>query len=137
MMKKCKTYSKKAVSLLLTLVMLLSVFPLTIISTEAASNEKTIYDYLTKTMKLNSAAACGVLANLEKESSFNPKSSYKESGGFISYGICQWNRGRLDNLKSYCSKNKYDYTTLNGQLHFLEYELKNSYKSVYNFFSSL
>ena len=137
MMKKCKTYSKKAVSLLLTLVMLLSVFPLTIISTEAASNEKTIYDYLTKTMKLNSAAACGVLANLEKESSFNPKSSYKESGGFISYGICQWNRGRLDNLKSYCSKNKYDYTTLNGQLHFLEYELKNSYKSVYNKLTSV
>lgn len=37
-------------------------------ATPAAGNEATIYKYLTATMGLNKAAACGVLANLQAES---------------------------------------------------------------------
>ena len=100
----------------------------------ANTNAKAINDYLKNTMGLNPAACAAVLANIRAESSFDPHNSYTESGGFISYGICQWNRGRLDNLKSYCANNGYDYTTLTGQLHFFDYEIKTSYyrERVYN-----
>jgi len=106
----------------------------------AASNEQTIYDYLTKTMGFNTAIACGVLANIEKESGFDPTNSYMESDGYISYGICQWHKGRYDNLKSYCSKNGYSYSSLTGQLHFMEYELINSpgdTGSIYKYLTSI
>ena len=93
------------------------------------SNEATIYKFLTGTMGLNTAAACGVLANIEAESSFNP-TVYGDNG--TSYGICQWHNSRFTNLKNWCSKNGYNYQTINGQLNFLHHELKNSYPSVWN-----
>lgn len=95
-----------------------------------SANEKKVYDFIVGTMKLNSAAACGIMANIQYESSFNPN-ALGDKG--TSYGICQWHASRWDNLKNYCSKYGYDSTTLEGQLHFLEYELKNSYRTkVYN-----
>lgn len=93
------------------------------------SNEATIYKFLTGTMGLNTAAACGGLANIEAESSFNP-TVYGDNG--TSYGICQWHNSRFTNLKNWCSKNGYNYQTINGQLNFLHHELKNSYPSVWN-----
>lgn len=93
------------------------------------SNESTIYKFLTGTMGLNTAAACGVLANIEAESSFNP-TVYGDGG--TSYGICQWHNGRFTSLKNWCNKNRYNYQTINGQLNYLQYELKNSYPSVWN-----
>ena len=93
------------------------------------SNESTIYKFLTGTMGLNTAAACGVLANIEAESSFNP-TVYGDSG--TSYGICQWHNGRFTSLKNWCNNNGYNYQTINGQLNYLQYELKNSYPSVWN-----
>ena len=64
------------------------------------------------------AAACGILANLRRESNFNPTS------GSSYYGIVQWGGGRKSNLISFCSQNGYSYSSLEGQLHFLAYELK-------------
>lgn len=93
------------------------------------SNESTIYKFLTGTMGLNTAAACGVLANIEAESSFNP-TVYGDGG--TSYGICQWHNGRFTSLKNWCNNNGYNYQTINGQLNYLQYELKNSYPSVWN-----
>ena len=82
------------------------------------SNEQKCYLFLTREMKLNTAAACGILANLRRESNFNPTS------GSSYYGIVQWGGGRKSNLISFCSQNGYSYSSLEGQLHFLAYELK-------------
>ena len=89
------------------------------------SNELPIYNYVTGTMGLNVAAACGVLANLYAESGFDPN-AVGDNG--TSYGICQWHDtstgvGRWTNLKNYCNSNGYNWQTLNGQLRFLQYEL--------------
>lgn len=92
-------------------------------------NESKIYRFLTETMGLNTAAACGVLANIEAESGFN-HTVYGDEG--TSYGICQWHNSRFTNLKDWCSKNGYNYQTLEGQLNYLQYELKTSYPYVWN-----
>lgn len=112
---------KRVLSLLLVLVMIVSLAP---ISALAESNVQQIYNYLTGTMGMNSAAACGVLANIERESSFNPHAECVDTNGLTSYGICQWNGDRYTALKNYCSSRGYDYTTLSGQLKYLQYELE-------------
>ncbi|MCD8048108.1 MAG: phage tail tip lysozyme, partial [Clostridia bacterium] len=98
------------------------------------SNEQIVYDFLIDEMGLNAAAACGVLANIRAESSFNPN-ALGDSG--TSYGICQWHNSRWTNLKNYCNNNGYDWTTLEGQLHFLYYELVSSYAEVWNYLNSV
>lgn len=92
----------------------------TVFTSSAKSVEETIFDFLINRMDFNSAAACGVLANIEKESSFNPN-IYGDNG--TSYGICQWHASRFTNLKRYCEEHSLDYTSLEGQLEFLNYEL--------------
>lgn len=88
------------------------------------SNEQKCYLFMTREMGLNSAAAAGVLANIYKESSFNP------ACGSSFYGLCQWGGGRLTKLKDFCSGNGYSVSSLEGQLRFMWHELKNSYPSV-------
>lgn len=96
-----------------------------------SSNESTIYKFLKNEMGLNTAAACGVLANIQSESSFNPTASIIDTNDKISYGICQWNGPRFDLLKEYCSNRGYDYKTLTGQLNYLKYELETTEKSAF------
>ncbi len=98
-------------------------------SVTGRANETTIYNYIRNTMGLNEAAACGMLANIQNESGFNPTA---EGDNYTSYGICQWHASRKESLKNYCSKNSLDYRTLDGQLKYLEYELKNSFAGVWN-----
>lgn len=87
------------------------------------SNETIIYNFLINEMGCNTATAVGILANIQSESSFNPNSQYKESDGRISYGICQWNGGRYNSLKQHCADNGLNYTTIEGQLSYLKFEL--------------
>ena len=99
------------------------------------TNEQRIYNYLVGTMKLNTAGACGVLANIEYESNFKLGTI---SDGGTSYGICQWHKSRWTALKNYCKKNGLDPTTLNGQLAYLNYELNTkSYKKILNYIRSV
>lgn len=100
-------------------------------SSSKYSNEQKCYLFLTKEAGLNSAAACGILANIRRESNFNPES------GSSYYGLIQWGGGRLTNLKNYCSNNGYSYSSLEGQLRFLIYELKNSYSDVWSYLQSV
>lgn len=87
-----------------------------------------VYYYLRTEMGLNSAAACGVMANIQAESGFWSE-SLGDSG--TSYGICQWHNTRWDRLMDYCVRNGYDYRSLIAQLHFLEWELQNYYPDVW------
>lgn len=93
------------------------------------ANEPKVYNFLTGTMGLNSAAACGIMANIKAESGFRT-TAVGDNG--TSYGLCQWHNGRWTNLNNFCSNNGYDPSTVEGQMNFLWYELRNSYKGVWN-----
>lgn len=95
--------------------------------TVGADNEHTCHNFFTEVMGLNTAAACGVLANINAESGFRPNAL---GDGGTSYGICQWHNTRWTRLKDWCAKNGKDDTTLDGQLWFLKYELESFYSSV-------
>lgn len=84
--------------------------------------QKIIYSFLTGEMKLNAAAACGILANIERESDFNLTCQSYDGG----YGLIQWTGGRNTKLKKWCAENGYDHASLEGQLRFLKYELENT-----------
>lgn len=90
--------------------------------------ERQVFSFLTEEMGLNSAAACGVLANMEAESGFT-LTVYGDSGS--SYGLCQWHNGRFDNLRNFCLSRGYDYSSLEGQLNYLWFELRTQYTGTY------
>lgn len=96
----------------------------------ASSNVNTIYSFLTQKCGFNTAAACGILANIECESDFNPN-LYGDNG--TSYGICQWHNERLTAMQNWCTSNGYDWKTLDGQLNYLKKELSaNNSAYLYN-----
>ena len=96
------------VAVLLAMLMVSGVFA-TMLRSHASTNEEYCYNYLVNTMGLNTAAAAGLLANFEQESSFNPTLS-GDSGS--SYGLCQWNKSRKTALINYCNSNGLDYSSL-------------------------
>lgn len=108
-------------------------FVLCLVMPSASANslaiERQIFTFVTEEMGLNSAAACGILANIEAESSFN-LTTVGDKG--TSFGLCQWHNTRYDDLKTYCLLRGYDYRTLEGQMNFMAYELKTAYQGVYN-----
>ena len=114
---------------LLTVCMLTAAVSVTSVAQASSENEQTIHEFLTEDMSLSDAAACGVLANMKAESGLRANIY---NSNHSSYGLCQWSGSRLNNLKNYCNRNGYDWHSMNGQLHYLQYELTNSYKSVYN-----
>ena len=90
-------------------------------------NANYIFDYLTQRLNYSEAAACGIMANIRCESTFNPH-AWNAGGG--SYGLCQWTGGRYSRLRNWCGSNGYDYTTIDGQLAYLQFELENNYTGV-------
>lgn len=84
------------------------------------TTEQIIYIFLTQEMGLNTAVACGILANVEKECSFRVTAASYDGG----YGIVQWTGVRNTRLKNWCQENDYNYATLEGQLWYLKYELE-------------
>ena len=60
--------------------------------------------YLSREMKLNLAAVCGILANIEYESDFSP-TVWGDDG--TSYGLCQWHESRFRSLFLFCHENGY------------------------------
>ena len=127
-MKKRKKLYIKTVSLTLIFALLAALGGAAALQVRAANaNEAVIFEYLTGPVELNTAAACGVLANLEWESGFDP---HAVGDGGTSYGICQWHASRFARLRDYCAENGLDYTALEGQLEYLRYELENYYPRV-------
>ncbi len=128
---------KNITAYVLSFVCLLCLFTFSAPESKAANlNRENIFFFLKNNMGLNTAAAVGVLANIQKESSFNPNAT-GDSG--TSYGICQWHNARWDNLKNYCAENGYDWTTLTGQLYYLKYELTTDsyYRSILNYLKNV
>ncbi len=99
--------------------------------TESASVSVTatvdqVYEFL-KGKGLSSAAAVGVLANLQAESGFRT-GAIGDKG--TSAGLAQWHAGRMTAMKEYVGSNWA--TNVSGQLDFLWHELQTSYKGVLN-----
>ena len=95
--------------------------------------EQLIYVFLVREMQLNKAVACGILANVERECSFNVTAASYDGG----YGICQWTGARNTRLKSWCRENNLDYTTLEGQLWYLKYELETWHPKTLNYLKTV
>ena len=91
--------------------------PSNYLTSSAYTNEQKCYIFFTKEMGLNTAAACGILANIRRESNFSP------TAGSSYYGLIQWGGSRKTSLINYCSSKGYSYSSLEGQLNFLAYEL--------------
>ena len=94
---------------------------------ERLAVEREVFDYLTTELNLSDAAACGVLANIEHESAFQP-TIVGDKG--TSYGLCQWHNERFSALRGYCAALGLDYRTVQGQMAYLKYELGNKYTSL-------
>ena len=75
-------------------------------------------------------ATAAIMGNMYQESRCNPHSENGSDGG---YGLCQWtNTGsgdaaRRTNLINWCNANGYDYTTVKGQVAFMDYEFNKPY----------
>ncbi|MDD4849676.1 MAG: phage tail tip lysozyme [Gemmiger sp.] len=92
-------------------------------------NANQVYEFLRSELGMNRAQACGVMANMYTESRFNPTAyNGNDTGGTESYGLCQWNSGRYATLQSWCAANGYNYTTVEGQLRYLQHEITNTWE---------
>ena len=122
---------RRIMAVVLTMTMLFSMIPRTYATED---HEARIYAFLTGTLGLNPAAACGVLGNLHVETggTFSPDSyNPNDSGGTKSFGICQWNNGagagnRYGQLIGWCGANGLDANSLEGQLRFMQHELEST-----------
>lgn len=99
------------------------------LTSDKYSTEKKCYLFLTRELRFNTAAACGVLANIERECDFDAQNLSSDGG----YGLCQWTGARSTRLKNWCAEKGYDYTTVEGQMWYLKYELENHYKSTLSY----
>ncbi len=135
-MKKAIT---KMLLVFISIFILAGVIPLSANASTSTSNNKTkIFSYLTNELGFNSAAACGIMANIEKESNFKSNVIIRDSNGLPSGGLCMWNGGRLNNLKAYCSKNGLNYLSIEGQLSYLKSELqKKQYVHIYKYLKNV
>lgn len=97
-------------------------------------NEETFINFCQEVLGLNLAASVGAATNVAKESGF--KTGVLGDGG-TSYGICQWHNTRYTNLKNWCGSNGKDYTTLDGQMWYMKYELEGSYSAVLSYLRSV
>ncbi len=123
---------KRIILLLSATLLILSVPALTASVSADESASSTIFRILTEDGGLNSAAACGILGNIQQECEFDPTAW---TGSF--YGLAQWSGSRIDNLRSFCSENGYDSESVEGQTYFIIHELENDYYGVYEALSEV
>ena len=126
---------KKTVSVFFSMLILLAVLiPGTAVYAATPSNQVQVFSYLTQKLGFNSAASCGIMANIEHESEFNPNLVIRDRNGLLSGGLCQWNGGRFTNLRNFCNDRGYEYLSIEGQLEYLSYELqKDSFNHIYQY----
>lgn len=102
----------------------------------AATNEQIVFSYLTGTLGYKKAAACAIMANIDKESGFNPAADAGSAGG---YGLCQWSGTVRPEMlawcQDWCRTNGFDSNSTEGQIYsqlrFLDHELKDKTDAKY------
>lgn len=120
-----KTKVKRCLSSVLIIFIWLSIFPQIVNAENANDRQQAIYNYLTKDLGFNIAVACGFISNMSEENGiFEPnRNQIGMADGTGGYGILQWEGSRRTRLQTWCGNNGYSYSTLIGQLAYLEYEL--------------
>jgi hypothetical protein len=88
-----------------------------------------VYTYLTRTMGLNTAAACGILGNILCESRFDVD-DVSSSGKYV--GLIQWAGDTVSDttgysMKSWIAENGYELFSVAGQMAYLHYHLAESH----------
>lgn len=113
--------TRRMVSLLLALSLLCVLLcPCAVAAPSKEESKQEIYTYLTQNMNCSRAVACGIMANIEAVSGYNPEARNPASGDTINaYGLCQWTADRYAALKSFDTR----YNTVAAQMSFLRYEL--------------
>lgn len=91
--------------------------------------EASVYEELLK-LGYSRAGICAILANMQQESAGFQLTAIGDGG--TSFGLCQWHDGRWTNLNNFCEKNGLDPNTVQGQVAFLDYELRTGYSDLYN-----
>ena len=127
---------RKICGVITAFVMLLTVAMYLPMEALAATNEQLVFSYLTGTLGYKKAAACAIMANIDKESGFNPAADAGSAGG---YGLCQWSgTARTEMLawcQAWCQTNGFDANSTEGQicsqLRFLDHELKDKTDTKY------
>lgn len=114
-------------SLLVWLLTLLAVMTISAKTFFAMDAQETVFRYAVEEMDLCPAAACGIMANMEAESRFNPDIS-----GYNGLGLCQWTGVRRSRLYTFCSNHNLDSYSAEGQIAFVQYELENYFPNVYD-----
>lgn len=94
-------------------------------------NEAAVVAYCREKLKLNTAATCGILANIYCESGFRTNAI---GDGGTSVGICQWHNSRWTNLRAFASD---DWQTLEGQLRFMRKELRSGYRKTLKYLQNV
>lgn len=86
-----------------------------------AMNVDQVYAYL-RDQGFTHEGACGIMGNIQQESSFDP---FNTTGNY--FGLIQWGYdGRRQALQAFCSTNGLDYNSIAGQMSYLMYELTDS-----------
>lgn len=99
-----------------------------------------IYDKLVNQYGYSDAGARIMIANMAYEDDTLVADRHQsDNPNFPGYGLCQWewkDKGgtvdRADQMKAYCDSIGMDYTTIDGQLAWLDYELKTKYVNDYD-----
>lgn len=94
-------------------------------------NLRQVRDYLRGELKLPDSAVAAILANIYRESAFDPR-AVDPSGGFT--GLCQWSKTRWAECVSFCIQERLDRFSVEGQMAFLQYELNGEFRWLYEQF---
>lgn len=78
---------------------------------------------------LTLALVCGIMANIQRESNYNPKAK-GDSG--TSYGLCQWHKGRWELLTDFCFDRAIPEDSIPSQVKFLVWEFKKNFTTAWN-----
>ena len=111
---------RRTLSMFLALSLLcLLLCPSALAITPKPENKPEIYSYLIDNMECSTAVACGIMANIEAVSGYNPEARNPASGSTINaYGLCQWTTDRYETLRAFDP----EFNTVNAQMRFIHLE---------------
>ena len=98
---------------------------------ERQANLEQAAAFLRDELNLPDSAVAAILANMDRESGFDPR-AIDDSGNF--FGLCQWSRKRWVKCYNFCRENELDRFTVEAQLAFLKYELNGEYEWIYLYY---
>lgn len=120
----------KAAIIAATSTLTFAAYGLTAFAMTGNTVEEQVYHFLKEEAGVtNDAAIAGLLSNIQEDSNFDPKAHVADENG-DRYGLCLWYGPRLQNLKAYCSSNKYAWDSAEGQIRFMKHEWDTYFRNI-------